>query len=262
MSNALQVIAGNTGASVEQITDVLKGMIMSAKNQHGSVATDAELAIVSSVCAKYDLNPLVKECAAFVSGGKLQMVVMIDGWYRIVNRQPEFDGVELFDSFDDKGNLVSTTCKMHLKNRSHPVVVTEYLSECKDEKSTVWKKWPARMLRHKAYIQAARMAFGISEMVDDDEASRITGNQQPIKDVTPQAPAVDLKAINDRMAQFASLDDLDAECKAIANELRASGQFDSVRGDLSLMRREHTERINALDVIDVDFGEVIDGEQA
>ena len=82
MSTALQVIANNTGSTPEEIKDVLKGMIVSAKNQHGSVATDAELTIVSSVCAKYDLNPLVKECAAFISGGKLQMIVMIDGWYR------------------------------------------------------------------------------------------------------------------------------------------------------------------------------------
>ena len=69
MSNALAVIAQNTGASVEDITDVLRGMIVSAKNQHGAQATNAELAIVTGVCATYGLNPLVKECAAFVSGG-------------------------------------------------------------------------------------------------------------------------------------------------------------------------------------------------
>lgn len=91
MSNALATIAQSSGVSVEDITDVLKGMIISAKNQHGAVASNAELAIVSGVCAKYDLNPMVKECAAFISGGKLQVVLMIDGWYRIVNRQPDFE---------------------------------------------------------------------------------------------------------------------------------------------------------------------------
>ena len=53
MSNALAVIAQNTGASVEDITDVLRGMIVSAKNQHGAQATNAELAVVAGVCSTY-----------------------------------------------------------------------------------------------------------------------------------------------------------------------------------------------------------------
>ena len=140
MSNALAVIAQNTGASVEDITDVLRGMIVSAKNQHGAQATNAELAIVTGVCATYGLNPLVKECAAFVSGGKLSVVVMVDGWYKLVNRRPEFDGVEFSDKFDDKGNLASITCRMFIKGRERPVCVTEYMSECRDPKSSVWTK--------------------------------------------------------------------------------------------------------------------------
>ena len=198
MSNALAVIAQNTGASVEDITDVLRGMIVSAKNQYGAQATNAELAIVTGVCATYGLNPLVKECAAFVSGGKLSVVVMVDGWYKLVNRRPEFDGVEFDDKFDDKGNLASITCRMFIKGRERPVCVTEYMSECKDPKSSVWQKWPGRMLRHKAYIQCARMAFGISEVIDDDEASRITANSQSgsrEKDSTPATKALDWDAI-------------------------------------------------------------------
>ncbi|KDC45542.1 recombinase RecT, partial [Pseudoalteromonas fuliginea] len=97
----------NTGASQEEIKEVLSGMIVSAKNQHGSVATNAELAIVTGVAAKYDLNPLVKEMAAFVSGGKLQVTVMIDGWYKMVNRQPTFDGVEFDDHMDANGKLTA-----------------------------------------------------------------------------------------------------------------------------------------------------------
>ncbi|NMC24182.1 MAG: recombinase RecT, partial [Serratia sp.] len=81
MSTALELVAANVGATTEEVTEVIKGMIISSKNQHGAGATNAEMAIVASVCAKYGLNPLVKECAAFVSGGKLQMVVMIDGFY-------------------------------------------------------------------------------------------------------------------------------------------------------------------------------------
>ncbi|MNV87957.1 hypothetical protein D3C71_1821200 [compost metagenome] len=52
------------------------------------------------------------------------------------------------------------------------------MSECNRATDT-WKKWPARMLRHKAAIQAARYAFSFSGIIDEDEAARMV-------DVTPK----------------------------------------------------------------------------
>ena len=245
MSNALAVIAQNTGASVEDITDVLRGMIVSAKNQHGAQATNAELAIVTGVCATYGLNPLVKECAAFVSGGKLSVVVMVDGWYKMVNRRPEFDGVEFDDKFDDKGNLLSITCRMFIKGRERPVCVTEYMAECRDPKSSVWQKWPARMLRHKAYIQCARMAFGISEVIDDDEASRITANSPREKDITPAAKAIDWDAIKADMAECGDEESLNAVCVELRRRLEADGQWAQAKATCILMKSEHQARIQS-----------------
>lgn len=260
MSNALTIIAQNTGVSHEEVVNVLKGMIVSAKNQHNAIATDAELAVVSSVCAKYDLNPLVKECAAFVSGGKLQMIVMIDGWYRIVNRQQNFDGVTFDDKFDDNGKLFSTTCNMYIKDRSHPVSVTEYMEECFDIKSSVWKKWPARMIRHKAYIQAARMAFGFSEIIDDDEAARYKQNATKERDVTPQQAPADIEAVKLKMANCNSHAELDEVCANIRKELELSGQFMQVKGDLILFKRENADRIDNMQIVDIDTGEILEVE--
>ena len=264
MSNALAVIAQNTGASVEDITDVLRGMIVSAKNQHGAQATNAELAIVTGVCATYGLNPLVKECAAFVSGGKLSVVVMVDGWYKMVNRRPEFDGVEFDDKFDDKGNLASITCRMFIKGRERPVCVTEYMSECRDPKSSVWQKWPARMLRHKAYIQCARMAFGITEIIDDDEASRITANSSHgsrEKDITPAAKAIDWDAIKADMAECGDEASLNAVCIELRSRLEADGQWAKAKDTCILMKSEHRERIQSYAAqADAAQGEVLEGE--
>lgn len=264
MSNALAVIAQNTGASVEDITDVLRGMIVSAKNQHGAQATNAELAIVTGVCATYGLNPLVKECAAFVSGGKLSVVVMVDGWYKLVNRRPEFDGVEFDDKFDDNGNLASITCRMFIKGRERPVCVTEYMSECKDPKSSVWQKWPARMLRHKAYIQCARMAFGISEVIDDDEASRITANSQSgsrEKDITPATKAIDWEAIKADMAECGDEESLNAVCVELRRRLEADGQWAQAKATCILMKSEHQARIQSYAAqADAAQGEALEGE--
>jgi hypothetical protein len=75
---------------------------------------------------------------------------------------------------------------VHRKDRSHPIEVTEYLAECR-QGTEPWKKWPARMLRHKAAIQAIRYAFGFSGIVDPDEADRmrpsvnVTVHHEPVQ---------------------------------------------------------------------------------
>lgn len=244
MSTALTAIAQSSGVSVDDVTDVLKGMIISAKNQHGAQASNAELAVVSGVCAKYDLNPMVKECAAFISGGKLQVVLMIDGWYRIVNRQPNFDGVEFDDHIDDKGVLTAITCRMYIKGRTRPVVVTEYMSECRDPKSSVWQKWPARMLRHKSYIQCARMTFGISDMIDNDEASRITQGEKNITPQTSNVSTVDYPAIDQAMAECADHDSLNKLCADIRAEMEKRGTWNSEKVTLADMKSRHKARID------------------
>lgn len=266
MSNALALVAQNTGASQEEIKEVLSGMIVSAKNQHGSVATNAELAIVTGVAAKYDLNPLVKEMAAFVSGGKLQVTVMIDGWYKMVNRQPTFDGVEFDDHMDTNGKLTAITCRMYLTNRTRPVTVTEYLAECRKtgNGADVWNKWPSRMLRHKAYIQAARMAFGISEVVDPDEAERIKDSEPTQeRDVTPGKPAFSIESICADLEECGDMATLDKVCGDIRQKLEANGLWDSNKVQLSKMKQQHKDRINSYgDVEEAEFEEVSEEELA
>ena len=135
------------------------------------------------VAKEYRLNPLTKEIYAFPGkGGSIQPIVSIDGWMRMINNHPDFDGMEFVDNLED-GKLVSITCKMFRKDRAHPISVTEYMAECKRGTDT-WNKWPARMLRHKAAIQAARYAFGFSGIYDEDEAARMI-ETKPVVDVTP-----------------------------------------------------------------------------
>lgn len=134
------------------------------------------------VAKKYQLDPITKQIYAFpTQGGGILPIVSIDGWMYLINSHPQFDGMEFEDSLDTSGNLVSITCRMFRKDRGHPVSVTEYMSECSRNTST-WKQWPARMLRHKAAIQASRYAFGFSGIMEPDEAERIV-------DVTPREQA-------------------------------------------------------------------------
>lgn len=135
-------------------------------------ATNEQMAAFLIVAREYDLNPFTKEIYAFpTQQGGIQPIVSIDGWLKIINSHPQFDGMMFEDHFEE-GKLSAVGCHMFRKDRKHPVVVIEYMSECYRD-TGVWKKYPARMLRHKATIQAARYAFGFSGIVDPDEAERI-----------------------------------------------------------------------------------------
>lgn len=146
--------------------------------------SNEQFAAFLMVAKEYDLNPLTKEIYAFPDRGGIQPIVSIDGWMKLINSHNQFDGME-FDDQQVDGKLVSVTCRMYRKDRSRPISVIEYMSECA-RPTEPWKKWPARMLRHKAAIQAARYAFGFSGIMEPDEYDRM-------KDVMPvaqEAPSV------------------------------------------------------------------------
>ena len=272
MSNAMIELARNTGATVEEMTDVIKGMIISGKAQHGAIATNAEIMVVSSVCAKFGLNPLVREAHAFVSGGKLQVMIGLDGWLKIANRDPNFDGYEQIESFDEKGELISVTTKIYVKGRKYPTPHTEWMKEAFVPTSPAWKKYPFRMLAGKSLGQCIRKAFGISEILDDDEAARITGARQE-KDITPAsaAPAIDWQAINDVMAESADLDTLKGVAGSLRREMEINGTWAQHKDHMILLHAEHKERIEKayselveldVEVVDAEFTDVDFGDSA
>lgn len=129
--------------------------------------TDEQMMALLIVADQHGLNPWTKEIYAFPdSRNGIVPVVGVDGWARIVNQHPEFDGMT-FEQDED-----SCTCTIYRKDRSHPISVTEHMSECARD-TQPWKSHPKRMLRHKAMIQCARLAFSFSGIYDPDEAERV-----------------------------------------------------------------------------------------
>jgi len=138
-------------------------------------ASDAQITALMVVANQYGLNPWTREIYAFPDKNNgIVPVVGVDGWSRIINEHPQFDGLD-FEQDDEK-----CTCIIHRKDRSRPIKVTEYMAECKRANAGPWQSHPKRMLRHKALIQCARLAFGYVGIFDEDEAERITE-----RDVTP-----------------------------------------------------------------------------
>lgn len=153
--------------------EILMGTLRSTVFK-GEVSTE-QLIMLLVVADQHKLNPFTKEIYAFPSQQGIVPVVGVDGWARIVNSHPQFNGMS-FDQDDEK-----CTCKMYRKDHEHPTEITEYLSECK-RGTGPWQSHPKRMLRHKAMIQCARIAFSFAGIYDPDEAEAIV---QAEIDVTP-----------------------------------------------------------------------------
>ncbi|WP_326539897.1 phage recombination protein Bet [Pseudorhodoferax sp.] len=131
-------------------------------------ASDAQLTALLVIANEFGLNPFTKEIYAYPDQHKgIVPVVGVDGWIRIINEHPQFDGME-FDITED-----AVTCRMYRKDRTRPTAITEYLAECK-RGTDPWKNMPRRMLRHKALMQCARVAFGFA-FYDDEEAQAAVG---------------------------------------------------------------------------------------
>lgn len=173
----------------------------------GNVSRE-EFAAFLLVAKEYGLNPMTKELYAFpAKGGGIQPIVSIDGWARIINDHPMFDGMD-FEDVREGEDLIAITCRMHRKDRSRSIEATEYMTECR-KGTDVWKTWPRRMLRHKAMIQCARYAFGFSGIVDPDEYERM----ESVREVTPKTTGMRARL----EARAAGADGFDAS--QVANDL-------------------------------------------
>lgn len=144
---------------------------------------DAQLMALLVVSSQYGLNPWTKEIYAFPDKNNgIVPVVGVDGWARIINSNDKFDGME-FEQDED-----SCTCSIYRKDRSRPIRVTEYMAECR-RGTGPWQSHPKRMLRHKAMIQCARIAFGFCGIYDQDEAERILEKDMGAAEVVSSRPA-------------------------------------------------------------------------
>lgn len=143
--------------------------------------SDAQMAALLIVANQYGLSPWTKEIYAFPDRNNgIVPVVGVDGWSRIINSHAQFDGI------DFQQDEISCTCTIYRKDRNHPVKVTEYMAECRRDGVGPWKSHPYRMLRHKALIQCARLAFGFVGIFDQDEAERII--EAEVKEVPRHSP--------------------------------------------------------------------------
>jgi len=180
---------------------LLQTLKATAFRQRGDqVITDEQMAALLIVADQYKLNPFTKEIYAYNDKGAIVPVVSVDGWARIINEHPAFNGLEFrySDEFITMpgGKPCPEWCEVviYRKDREKPTIVREFLDETyqepRGEKKIPgpWQSHTKRLLRHKVLIQGARIAFGFAGIFDEDEAERIVernmGAAEPVAQPT------------------------------------------------------------------------------
>jgi phage recombination protein Bet len=170
-SSLLATFAGKFNVEPDKMMSALKATAF--KQSGGNEVTNEQMLALIVVANQYGLNPFTKEIYAFPDQKGIVPVVSVDGWIRIINEHPQLQSIEFrYAETEDGGPPAWIECIIARKDRTAPVVVREYLSECV-RPTGPWKSHPARMLRHKTLIQAGRVAMGFAGIHDPDEAERI-----------------------------------------------------------------------------------------
>lgn len=209
-------VANRYGIEPDKLLPSLKATAFRQKD--GEVSNEQMLALLV-VADQYGLNPWTKEIYAYPDKQGIVPVVGVDGWSRIINSHPQFDGVDF--NYAEKmltpegGKPCPEWCEavLHRKDRSHPTVVREYLDEVYRaafkgkngyEVSGPWQSHTKRMLRHKVLIQASRIAFGFTGIFDEDEAARIQEqrDREVVVTVEPERPALPALSEGQFMSQI------------------------------------------------------------
>ena len=183
--------------------------------------SDSQLLMLLSVAKRYNLNPLIRELHAFTSnrdndaGQKvsiMQIVVGVDGWFKIVSRDPRFVGYKTIEQRNGAGKLEAVTIEMYRRDwriddeflpGTYTARMDEWLVEHKPNKGpTNWEEMPEHRLFGVAFKECARRTLGITECIGEaDEANLVrataTGNGAII---TPVAERPHLRVKLDSVA--------------------------------------------------------------
>jgi len=129
-------------------------------------ATDAQLKVFLEVCRSTGLNPFTRE--VYYVADKGLIMAGRDGYLRIANEHPMFDGMETTVERDDKKIPIKATCTVWRKDRSHPIKCEAYYNEYV-KSSPVWQTYKSAMIGKVAEVLALKRSFSINGVVTEEE---------------------------------------------------------------------------------------------
>ncbi len=246
--------ASRYSIDAEKLLPILKATAFKVKDGE---ASNEQMAALLVVADQYGLNPFTGEIFAFPDKQHgIVPVVGVDGWSRIINDHPQSDGFEFRQSEKMITLPDAQLCPewmeviIYRKDRSHAIVVREYLDEVyrplknysdgNKMKPGPWQTHTKRFLRHKTLIQGARIAYGFGGIYEEDEATQIIdmGRAQTI-DVEPER-IVEMPKAKERPKEQASA----SETKATTAPAQAAAEMSSAPHTPSVPASEAPQEVN------------------
>ena len=173
MSTAIATTANDVDKWADQ------EMINTLKDTVCKGATNAQFRMFAEVCKATGLSPWLKEIW-FVPG--VGVMAGRDGYLRVANENPMFDGMETKVERDAQSKPVKATCSVWRKDRSHPITCEAYFNEYK-KAGNVWQTYPSAMISKVAEVLALKRSFSINGVVTEEEM----GEQEPTRAEKVQA---------------------------------------------------------------------------
>jgi phage recombination protein Bet len=133
-------------------------------------ATDAQFHMFIEVCKRTGLDPFLKEIWFVPNVG---VMAGRDGYLRIANEHPQFDGMETRVERDENQIPIKATCSVWRKDRAHPITCEAFYNEYR-KSSQVWQTYKSAMISKVAEVLALKRSFSINGVVTEEEI----GNQE------------------------------------------------------------------------------------
>lgn len=169
----------------QDISETLENKKQVIKNTVAKNANKQEFEMFMHLAKTYQLDPFQKEIFFWKYGGDTTIMTSRDGYLKIANRHPQFDGlvsdvVREKDNFEKteqgvkhqygtkRGTITGAYAMVYRKDRSYPVYVYAPYGEYKANKK-VWKQYPSAMILKVAESMALKRAFSISGLVSRSE---------------------------------------------------------------------------------------------
>ncbi len=133
-------------------------------------ATDAQFHMFIEVCKRTGLDPFLKEIWFVPNVG---VMAGRDGYLRIANEHPMFDGMETRVERDENQIPIKATCSVWRKDRAHPITCEAFYNEYR-KSSQVWQTYKSAMISKVAEVLALKRSFSINGVVTEEEI----GNQE------------------------------------------------------------------------------------
>ena len=186
----------------EKFLDTLKQTAFQLKP--GETISNEQMQMLLVIANEYNLNPFLKQIYAFPDRNKgIVPIVGVDGYIRIVNEHGQANGwsFTISDTRVDLAGIVDVPewieCIMYRKDREHPTIARVYMAESYrpafETKSGhkikgPWQQYPRLMLENRAFIRAARFAFGFTGIYSEDDAERMQTTEYIDADVVQITP--------------------------------------------------------------------------